>query len=252
MCNDLLTLGPFTVHGYGLMIGLGIVAALTVSWRRADRRGLPQEGVTALAVLLLVAGFLGAKLFFILSCFDQVRPDPLQALGSEGFVVYGGILFGLAAGILWCRKKKQSVGVWADLLLPGIALAQGFGRIGCFLAGCCYGAATRSPLGVVFPAGSLAPAGVPLWPTQLFSAAGDFLLAGILFLLDRRDGRPGHLLPWYLLLYGVGRFLVEFLRDDPRGAVGALSTSQFVSLFIVAGAAALFALRKKGKAPHGE
>ncbi len=243
MHNDILSLGPFTVHGYGLMIGIGIVAALCLSWRRAEKRGLPQEGVTSLVILIVIAGFLGAKLLFLITELPAVLRDPLPYLGADGFVVYGGIITGVLAVWLWCRKKGWSMARWTDLLLPGVALAQGFGRIGCFLAGCCYGRPTGSPLGVVFPAGSLAPAGVALLPTQLFSAGGDFLLAMILLLLDRRRGKDGRLLVWYLALYGAGRFILEFFRSDPRGTVGALSTSQFISLFAVA-AAGLLALRR--------
>ena len=246
MYNDLFSVGPLTVHGYGLMIGLGIIAALSLSWRRARRKGLDEENVTSLGLVILLSGILGAKVFFLLTCFDQVKADPLGALGSEGFVVYGGLVFGLAAAWLWCRRKGTRMGVWTDLVIPGVAGAQGFGRVGCFLAGCCYGAPTSSRLGVVFPAESLAPAGVRLWPTQLFSAAGDFLLMGALLLLDRREGPPGRLTGWYLLLYGIGRFLVELLRDDPRGSVGPLSTSQFISLFFVlAGTALLLRGRKE-------
>ncbi len=252
MHNDILSLGPFTVHGYGLMIGIGIVAALCLSWRRARKRGLPQDAVTTLVILIAAFGFLGAKLLFLITELPAVLQNPLPYLGADGFVVYGGIISGVLAVWLWCRKKGQSMAKWADLLLPGVALAQGFGRIGCFLAGCCYGRPTDSCLGVVFPAGSLAPAGIPLLPTQLFSAGADFLLALILLLLDRRDGKDGKLLTWYLALYGVGRFILEFFRSDPRGSVGALSTSQFISLFIVAAAGLLALRRGKRSEKNGE
>ena len=165
MHNDILTLGPLTVHGYGLMIGVGIVAALCLSWRRAKNRGLSQETVTSLFLWVLLFGFLGAKLLFLITELPAVLQNPLSYLGADGFVVYGGIISGVLAVWLWCWKKGQSMAKWADLLLPGVALAQGFGRIGCFLAGCCYGRPTDSCLGVVFPAGSLAPAGIPLLPT---------------------------------------------------------------------------------------
>ncbi len=248
MHNDILTLGPLTVHGYGLMIGVGIVAALCLSWRRAKNRGLSQETVTSLFLWVLLFGFLGAKLLFLLTELPRVLQNPLPYLGSDGFVVYGGILAGLAVLRVWSRRTGQPLGKWMDVVLPGVSLAQGFGRIGCFLAGCCYGRPTGAPLGVVFPAGSLAPAGIPLLPTQLFFAAGDFLLAAALLLLDRRGGKEGHLTVWYLLLYGTGRFLLEYLRDDPRGAVGPLSTSQFISLFIAALALALALRQRKRRA----
>ena len=251
MHNHILSIGPLTVHGYGLMIGIGIVAALSLAWRRADRRGIPQEKVTTVVLLGLIAGFLGAKLLFLITELPDVLRDPLPYLGSDGFVVYGGILAGVPTLWLWCRKKGERLEIWTDLLLPGVALAQGFGRIGCFLAGCCYGRPTASPIGVIFPADSLAPAGIPLLPTQLFSAAGDFLIALALLRLERRNRKDGELLVWYLLLYGTGRFLLEFFRSDPRGTVGVFSTSQFISLFIVAAGIVLALSRRKRSEAHG-
>lgn len=250
MYNDLFTIGGLTVHGYGLCIGLGIAAALLLIWRRAEERKLDTSAVNTLILLILVTGFAGAKLFFLFAHWSEFRADPLGALGSEGFVVYGGIVCGLLAAWLYCRKRSLPFLRLSDCFLPGVALGQGFGRIGCFLAGCCFGKPTESFLGVTFPAGSMAPVGIPLWPTQLFSAAGDFLLAGALLLLEKKHRGDGLLTGTYLLLYSIGRFLIEFLRADPRGAVGMLSTSQFIALFTAAGAAAILILRKRGT-QHG-
>lgn len=247
MCNDLFSVGPLTVHGYGLCIGIGIAAALLLIWRRAESRRFDTKDVNTLVLLILAAGFAGAKLFFLFAHWNEFLSDPFGTLGAEGFVVYGGIVCGLLAAYLYCRKRSLAFLHWADCFMPGVALAQGFGRIGCFLAGCCFGKPTDSILGVVFPAGSAAPAGVPLWPVQLFSAGGDFLLAALLLLLERKKPRAGLLTGVYLLLYSIGRFLIEFLRADPRGAVGLLSTSQFIALFTAAAAAAILILRKRGK-----
>lgn len=250
MYNDLFSVGPLTVHTYGLCIGIGIAAALLLIWRRAERHGMDTQDVNRLVLLVLVTGFAGAKLFYLFAHMDEFLSDPLGTLGSEGFVVYGGIVCGLLAAYLFCRKRSLPFSAWADGFIPGVAVAQGFGRIGCFFAGCCFGVPAQGALGVVFPAGSLAPAGVPLVPVQLFSAAGDFLLAALLLLLDRKKPRAGLLTGLYLLLYSIGRFLIEFLRSDPRGAVGALSTSQFIALFTAAAAIVLLISRKRGKT-HG-
>lgn len=250
MYNDLFSVGPLTVHTYGLCIGIGIAAALLLIWCRAERRGMDTQDVNRLVLLVLVTGFAGAKLFYLFAHMDEFLSDPLGTLGAEGFVVYGGIVCGLLAAYLFCRKRSLPFSAWADGFIPGVAVAQGFGRIGCFFAGCCFGVPAQGALGVVFPAGSLAPAGVPLVPVQLFSAAGDFLLAALLLLLDRKKPRAGLLTGLYLLLYSIGRFLIEFLRSDPRGAVGALSTSQFIALFTAAAAIVLLISRNRGKT-HG-
>ncbi len=241
MYNDLFTVFGLTVHGYGLMTGLGVVAALLMAWRRSRARGLSDDTATTLVLLAVIIGYVGSKLFFLLTHFSDFLRDPLGMLGSEGFVVYGGLIFGTLACFFYCRHIKQPFLRWADILLPGVALAQSLGRIGCFLAGCCYGRPTDSWLGVTFPPGSMAPSGVKLLPTQLFSSAGDLLICLILLWIDKKARRDGVVLDLYLILYSVGRFLIEFLRDDYRGSVGALSSSQFIAIFVFAGAA-LFGL----------
>ena len=236
MYNDLFTVFGLTVHGYGLMTGLGVVAALMLAWRRSKARGLSDDTATTMVLLAVIIGYVGSKIFFILTHLPDFIRDPLGTLGSEGFVVYGGLIFGTLACYFYCRHIKQSFLVWADIQLPGVALAQSLGRIGCFLAGCCYGRPTDSWLGVTFPPHSMAPSGVPLIPTQLFSSAGDLLICIILLLVDKKKHRDGLILYLYLILYSVGRFFIEFFRDDSRGSVGALSSSQFIALLVLAGA----------------
>jgi len=118
-----------------------------------------------------------------------------------------------------------------DMTVPGLAIAQGFGRIGCFLAGCCYGAETTLPFGVEFPENSLAPAGVHLHPTQIYSSIFDFSLGFILLYYSKKERKNGQVMGLYLIVYSIGRFFVEFLRNDPRGNVGFFSTSQFIAIF---------------------
>lgn len=235
----LFSIGGLTIHGYGAMIGIGFICAVALGMFRAKRNELSPDDVAGLAIWVVIAGFIGAKLLFVLVEFKVFLTEPLSVLGSSGFVIYGGILTGAGAAWLYCRKHRQDFLTWFDLLAPSVALAQGFGRLGCFMAGCCYGAETDSVLGVVFPKGGVAPAGVKLWPTQLFSAGGDFLIAAILLLTYRKLPHKGDSGALYLLLYAVGRFFVEFFRGDERGMVGVLSTSQFISIFIFAAAVGL-------------
>lgn len=234
MYNDILSLGPFTIHGYGLMIGIGVICALLVGVKRAKSKGLSADAVLSLGIVALVFGFIGAKLLFCIVEFDLFIKDPWAALSGNGFVVYGGIISGVLAAFIYCRIKKISFLKYFDLAMPSVAIAQGFGRIGCFLAGCCYGCSTDSFLGVVFQNSLLAPNGVKLLPTQLFSSAGNFLIALVLVLYAKRQPKDGKVGALYLILYSVGRFIIEFFRSDDRGAVGALSTSQFVAVFMLA------------------
>ena len=138
-----------------------------------------------------------------------------------------------------------------DLAIPAVAAAQGCGRIGCVLAGCCYGCESRF-LGVIFPEGSIAPAGIPLLPTQLISSAGDLIIALVLVLYARKSKIKGNVGALYLLLYGIGRFGIEFFRNDVRGSVGVLTTSQFISIGFILGAVLLFVINAKRRIPADE
>ncbi len=251
MKTDIFTIGGVTIHGYGLMIAIGFILAIFVAEFRAKKYKLRDESVIDIALIAGIGGFLGAKLLYVIVEFKAFLEAPLAVLGSSGFVVYGGIIFGVLFNIIYCKIKKLNFGEYFDLVMPEIALAQGFGRLGCFLAGCCYGEVTTSRFGVVFPESSgFAPAGVRLVPTQLMSACGDFLnMALLMFIaykfgytawknLKNKDVGRKHLLAGdvgliYFITYGVGRFIIEFFRGDVRGSIGVLSTSQFISVIAV-------------------
>ena len=116
--------------------------------------------------------------------------------------------------------------------MPSVALAQGFGRIGCFLSGCCYGRETNCPLSITFRESDFAPNGVPLIPTQIYSSVLDFIHFALLLYIAKHKKTDGEVAAAYLVCYSIGRFILEFFRGDLiRGSVGVLSTSQFISIF---------------------
>lgn len=233
MKSELFSIGPLHVHGYGLMIGIGIIVAFVVAVKRAEKRGLNGDLVFNAGFFGLIGGMIGAKLMFYLTEIPAILEDPSILWDfANGFVVYGGIIGGILTAYIYCRVKKMEFLPLIDLVVPSIALAQGFGRIGCFLAGCCYGRPTEAWYGVTFPEGALAPSGVPLIPTQMISSIGDFLLGIFLILLAGKKRNRGLITGLYFFLYAIGRFLIEFLRNDPRGNVGVLSTSQFIGIFM--------------------
>ena len=259
MAIDLFSIGKFTVHGYGLMIGLGFLAAVFVGSWLAKKRSLSDGDFVNIAILVLIIGFLGGKLLHVIVEFRAFLEDPLAVLGSEGFAVYGGIITGIATIFVYCKVKKLAFLEYIDLFAASVPLNQALGRIGCLLAGCCYGRETDSPFSLVFPEGCIAPAGVKLIPTQPIMAAGNFVIFIVITLLyvmscpgKDKEARfkyvPGFSTALYLILYSIGRFFVEYLRNDYRGSVGIFSTSQFIALFtFAAGIAVLVSVMKKSR-----
>jgi phosphatidylglycerol:prolipoprotein diacylglycerol transferase len=255
MYPDLLKIGRITIHGYGLMIAIGILAAILTASYRGKKRGMNTDVLLDIAIYGIIGGIIGGKLLFIITELPYIIKNPavLQDMISAGFVLYGAIIGGAVAAYIFLRKKKMRFIEYFDLVAPSIAIAQGFGRIGCFLAGCCYGKETTSPFGVVFRNSTYAPNNVHIHPTQIYSSLGDFAIAGILILFaskPRKDGQVGGL---YMILYSIGRFFVEFLRDDPRGSVGIFSTSQFICIFILISGIIVYIIEKiKAPASHHE
>lgn len=233
----LFQIGNIKIYGYGAMIALGILAALMLLSYRAKKTEYNEEKIFDMSILAIVLGVLGGKVLYIITDLKNIIANPsiLKDVGS-GFVVYGSILGGLLGIYIYCKMKKWDLLKIVDLAVPSLPLAQAFGRIGCFLAGCCYGRETSSPIGIVFPniPLSLAPSAVRLVPTQIYSSIFDFALAAFLLWYDRKERKRGRIFAMYLILYSIGRFFVEFLRADVRGNVGFLSTSQFISLFVIA------------------
>lgn len=248
MYNELFSIGPVTIYGYGLMIAIGVLAAYWNTERLAKKAGLDPEPVFNILIIGVGFGILGAKLLYYVTVIDEIIANPKLLLDvQQGFVVYGGIILGIVSAALYCKKKKLPFFNYLDCAAPSIALAQGFGRIGCFLAGCCYGTQMDCPISITFTNSVYAPNNVPLFPSQLVSSAFDFVHFFILCALFKRNKKPGKIGAYYLVFYSIGRFAIEFFRGDlERGNVGTLSTSQFISLFVaVAGVAMIVFLNRK-------
>ncbi len=220
------------VYGYGMMIAIGICAALILLSYRSKKKGYDEDSILNMAIIAIIAGIMGGKVLYIITEIKNIinNINILKDIGS-GFVIYGAILGGALGVFFYSKKKGWNILQVFDLIAPTVILAQGFGRIGCFLAGCCYGKETKLPIGVDFTNSLFVQSGIIRHPTQLYSSAFDFALAFFLLSYDRKERKDGKVFSLYVILYSIGRFFVEFLRDDPRGAVGVLSTSQFISIF---------------------
>ena len=254
-----ITIGSREISAYLLAALIGIFAAGLFVLKMIDKNRRDQLLVillwSSLGVLagghivygitnipnIIAAIKAGAGLFTILSFFG-------------GSVFYGGLLGGLAAAVIYCRIVHVDVSEYADYGAMFIPCFHVFGRIGCFLAGFCYGRETDAWYGMEFNHSVYHNMiGVKVIPTQLIMSAANFVHFFLLAWIATKAykaGKDGVVAGCYLLFYSIGRFLIEFLRNDPRGGVGGLSTSQFISLFIFAagvGMVLFFGLRKGQK-----
>lgn len=238
----LLDLGFVNIYSYGVLLASAYFLALRFALRRARRAGLDGQKVVDLGIVGIISAVVGAKLMLVVVDFDRYAGDPRQltALVTSGGVFYGGLL--LAVPVCWWYIRRSGLPLWTtcDLFAPGIALAQGVGRTGCFLAGCCYGEPTEAAWGVTFTstlaaANAGTPLGTALHPTQIYEAAAVLAIVGVLLAGERRwRAFPGRTFWTYVLLYGAARLVIELYRGDPRGLVfDALPTSQFVSALLV-------------------
>jgi phosphatidylglycerol:prolipoprotein diacylglycerol transferase len=235
MHNEIISIGSFTIYGYGLMIAIGFIVALYLSIQNSKIRNLNKNYVIDIGLYAIISGIIGAKLLYCIVNIKALIQNPLQIRANGGFVVYGGIIFGLLTCYIYSKYKKFKFLEYSDLILPNVFIAQGFGRIGCFLAGCCYGKEYNSIISIVFTNSQFAPNNVSLLPTQLISSIFNFTVGIILIIIYKtQKTRDGTITSLYFITYGIGRFLIEFLRGDiERGTIGILTTSQFISLFII-------------------
>lgn len=250
MHNELLKIGPFTVYGYGLMIAIGIFSAYCLAEYRAKKIGLKDELIFGMTIWAVLGGILGGKILYFITILPQIFVDPSLLYRDllEGYVIYGALIGGFLAIVLYCKIRQMRLLAYLDLTLPSVALAQGFGRIGCLLAGCCYGRETDSAFSITFHDSAYAPNEVALIPTQILSSGLDFLHFFILlYFVKKWKKKDGQVTGLYFMLYSAGRFILEYFRGDlERGSVGILSTSQFIAIFMfLFGALFFFGLSKK-------
>ena len=226
--------GDFVIHTYGLFVALGFLAAFWLMGREARRLGLEQQDFQDLGLVILVAALAGSRLFYVLVEWEYFVENPLHVffLWKGGLVFYGGFICAALAIAWFIRAKGMPLLGTLDVAAPALALGQTLGRVGCFFAGCCYGAECDLPWAVTFTdPRSLAPQGVALHPTQLYSALSALAIFVFLyFWLRPRQKFDGQLFGAYLVLYPAVRFAVEVLRNDPRGSLGPLSTSQALGI----------------------
>ena len=232
--------GSFTLYTYGVLLAAAYLLGLQFAVVRARARGLDRQRVLDLGIWIIVGALAGAKLLLLVTDLHQYSGSPraLVDLVRSAGVFYGGLVAAVGVAFVYMWRHRMPLWTTTDAFAPGIALGHAVGRLGCLMAGCCFGRPTSVPWAITFhnPAASLnsdTPLGVPLHPTQLYEAGAELVILSVLLWLERR-GRsfPGRTFWTYMLLYTAARFVIEFYRGDPRGTVGIFSTSQFVSLIL--------------------
>jgi phosphatidylglycerol:prolipoprotein diacylglycerol transferase len=243
----LFKLGPVTIYTYGLMISLGFLAAIFVARRLAPKIGVDPERFTDLAIFAILGGLVGSYVNFIIS-YDWSRfaenPASIFRFWEGGLVFLGGLIGGILFAVLFIHKFKLPLWEVADIAAICVPLAYGFGRIGCFFAGCCYGKPSDLPWAVCFPGYSLSR-----HPTQLYSMFLGFALAAFALFFRKRRTFAGQSFLLYLILYGLGRSVIEIFRADNPLVFGTpLTVAQFTGLGMAIVAAVLYPILRKHNA----
>lgn len=243
------------------MLALAFIVGIFLAIKKAEKKGIDGNTIVNLAFIVMISAIVGSRLFYVLFHLNEfkgrwiytflpVQPDGTIGLG--GLIFLGGFVLALLSGAIYVHMKKLSFWKMADSVAPSLALGLFFGRIGCFLNGCCYGKACDLPWGVTFPPQS--PAGfqmgnVAIHPTQLYSSAYGLIIFIILMLLDKKERFDGFLFIVFLILYGVSRFTVDFFRfyESQMFVIDGIGFNQVLSLLLVVAGIAVLIVKGRMK-----
>jgi phosphatidylglycerol:prolipoprotein diacylglycerol transferase len=257
MYPELLRIGNFVISSYGIALAIAFLIATILGEIEWKRKKMDIRDFNNIFIISLISAIIGAKLMFVFENYSikEIIREPFEIIFSRaGFTFYGGFLGAIFFVIIYSKIKKISILKIGDTLSPSLAIGYSIGRIGCFLVGDDYGKPTNSFLGIAFPKGSpptyakflredfgdiiKIPEEIPddallkVWPTQIFETISMFFVFLILFKL-RDKLRNGKLFGLYLLLSGIERFLIEFLRMTTRSFIKPLSIAQIIAIFII-------------------
>ena len=243
------------IHWYGIMVALGFLASLAVLEYKRDYARMTSDQIIDLSIIVVVCGIVGARIAYVIQFFDQFRGNlwKIFRVDQGGLVFYGGFILAALVIFRYVRKHKLCVPRILDICAPAMAIGHAFGRIGCFIQGCCFGIPCKA-FGTVYPPGT-APAArypdmdsiaanlqltgkaalssLPLLPVQLIESAGNLLLGIGLLLLFRKIRRTGTVAAVYFIGYGIMRFILEYFRGDHTDRIIGLTRAQLVGVFIM-------------------
>ena len=254
MYPDLITIGPLTLHTYGLFVAIGFFVGLLFTVKLGKSEGFGSQQIMDMGFIIILSAIIGSRALYVLMNASYYTRAPLDMLKIwEGGLVFSGGVLGVVLTMLWYVKRHDlPLGKIADLWAPAIAVGQGLGRIGCFMAGCCYGKPTDSILGVTFThSHSLArPLDVPLHPTQIYSSLSSFIIFLLILVLYSKKKFEGQVFLWLMIMHSTARLAIERFRGDDRGILlgSNMSMTQLVAtLILIISVGILFAVKSKKK-----
>jgi phosphatidylglycerol---prolipoprotein diacylglyceryl transferase len=254
----LFQIGSITIYTYGFCIAVGAVLAFSyMAWQGKKQFQLSFDSANTLFIVLVLSAIVGGKVFFFFESPSYYVKNFGELFSGSGFVFYGSLLFCIPAMLLFFKKNNLPVLGMLDIMGMVTCIVHGFGRLGCFFAGCCYGTHTDSLLGVMYSHEKCqAPLNTSLHPVQLYESLFIFLLLGALWLMRGRKKFSGQLFLIYLMAYAAGRSILELFRgDEARGYIipDWLSHSQFIALMVIAISAIVYLrLNKKANLVAGK
>ncbi|OPX39006.1 MAG: prolipoprotein diacylglyceryl transferase [Desulfobacteraceae bacterium 4484_190.1] len=253
MYPDLFSIGPFTIHTYGFVVALGFLTGLMVTVRIGKSEGIDQQQVMDMGFVMILSAIIGSRLFYVVMniSFFRCHLIDIFKVWQGGLVFSGGIVTVILVMFRYVKRHGLSLMKICDMWAPGTAIGQAIGRIGCFMAGCCYGRPTDAKWGVVFSdPHSLAPLNIPLHPTQLYSSISGFIIFLILMIIHAKKKFDGQVFLWLLILHSTARLFIERFRGDDRGIFfnTGMSDTQFVTIIIlISSVVALIVIKSRMK-----
>ncbi|MCG2712210.1 MAG: prolipoprotein diacylglyceryl transferase [Candidatus Omnitrophica bacterium] len=225
----LFSIGNIKVFSYGAMVALGVLIAAMLIYRHALLRQLDAEKIVDMIFWIVFWGLIGGRILYVLINPDIYAKDPLEIIkiNKGGLVFHGSLIGAIIAALVFMKRSKQPLFETLDIIFVYVPLAHAIGRLGCFLNGCCFGKPTRAFSGVFFPGHY-----IRVHPTQLYSAFLLLIIFLVLYLCEKRKRFSGQIVCLYLISYGVMRFSIEFLRDNPA-VLGFLTMFQCISIALV-------------------
>lgn len=269
MFPELIDLFGVKISTYGVLVALGLIVAYFVALKLSKSEGIPPEKAESVFIYAAIFGIIGSRVAFVLEHPEEIKSViDIVALWKGGVSFLGGLAGGIIGALIAVKKNLLPLWKVADVAAPSLALAHAIGRLGCTSAGCCYGRpvpnAEDVSIGIhfmkefpffyiVFPSGSVAPQGIPLYPTQILEAGGNLLIFLVLLFLFKRKKFDGEVFSLYMLLYGAERFALEFYRGvtPPLPGIG-LTWNQIATLLMMVTAVVLFFLLRRASSPSQE